>query len=90
MGPEPYVRTTHNVYDDALFHLIAYLEKNYYTYLRTSILNCSQIVTSRQKMVRDDFGTKTFQFRYWKKNGVQYRNWNGDELGTNIYIVWYG
>ena len=36
-------------------------------------------------MVGDDFGTKTFQFRYWKKNGVQYRNWNGDESGTNIY-----
>ena len=36
-------------------------------------------------MVRDDLGTKTFQFRYWKKNGIQYRNWNGDELGTNIY-----
>ena len=50
MGPKPYVRTTHKVYDDALFHLIAYLEKNYYTYLRTSILNCSQIVTCGLKM----------------------------------------
>ncbi len=32
-------------------------------------------------------GTKTSQFQNWEKNGAQFRNWDCDDVGPNIYYI---